>query len=340
MCFQFSVVFLILPCIATGLEVTVSNTQPRVDVDGQLMDIHDGNIVQWIPGGYYYWYGNGYTLCKDTRWGCEGVFALSDCGFRTNHSINLYVSPDLYQWKFVRNILPAEVRPNGIYYRPKVIYNPQTKQYVLWVNIVEKTIFGIPNFLNATYVVATSPTPDGQFTVRNPRVKTLQYGNGGDFALLVDDDDGQGYIAYDAFNDFHALQIERLAPDFLSTLGSIVTSGIITPINNEAPIFFKRYGWYYLLYGQRCCFCRQGSNSHVLVSRSPLGPFIDTGVDSEAHGQESFVIQAMLADNSIQFIFVADRWVSDHDKYMAHDLQFWAPLVSDDSQNPPLPQLD
>ena len=39
----------------------VDNTQPRKDVLGQLMDVHDGNIIK--VGNLYHWYGMGYTNC-------------------------------------------------------------------------------------------------------------------------------------------------------------------------------------------------------------------------------------------------------------------------------------
>jgi len=32
---------------AMGAVVNISNTKTRVDVDGNLMDTHDGNIMQW-----------------------------------------------------------------------------------------------------------------------------------------------------------------------------------------------------------------------------------------------------------------------------------------------------
>ena len=59
------------------------------------------------------------------------------CGFRNDHSVNLYTSPDLEQWTFAGwscnllkrkpkiihlegDIFPVEDRPEGIYFRPKV----------------------------------------------------------------------------------------------------------------------------------------------------------------------------------------------------------------------------
>ena len=77
----------------------------------------------------------------------------------------------------VRDILPWNAgRPVGIYYRPKVIYNPFTKLYVLWINRVQRTDpIGEPNFLDASYVVATSLMSDGQFIVVNTKVEKFVY---------------------------------------------------------------------------------------------------------------------------------------------------------------------
>uniref|UniRef100_A0A6B2L7W1 Glycosyl hydrolase family 43 protein n=1 Tax=Arcella intermedia TaxID=1963864 RepID=A0A6B2L7W1_9EUKA len=330
-----------------GAKVVISNVEGRVDVDGRPMDVHDGNIVQWTPGPgqLYYWYGIGYGLCNDSKWGCDGEFHIGDCGFRVDHAVNLYVSKDLASWRFVGNVLPADSRPVGIYYRPKVVYNAKTRMYVLWVNLVHKDWIG-PNFADTSYVVAVSPAPEGPFVVSNPSVSTLLHGNPGDFDILVDDD-GSAYLAYDAFNNFHVITIEQLTDDYQETLGANATSGDVSGLNNEAPMMFKRQGWYYLLFGQCCCFCRTGSNSQLVVSKSALGPFVDPGVDidpysgpyfsghSVTHGQESFVIQVSLVNNETGWIFAADRWGSALDGYMGHDLQFWEPLIFNDTTYPP-----
>ncbi len=338
--------------------VTISNVLTRVDVDGHPMDIHDGNIIQFDKGGLYYYYGIGYGECHSVMdFGCAGEFLMGDCGFRTNHTINLYTSPNLSRWTFVRDILPWNGgRPLGIYYRPKVIFNRLTQLYVLWVNRVQRSgPFDAPDFLNASYVIATSQTPYGPFTVIKTKVQTLSYGNPGDFSLFVDNDDDdenetpKAYIAYDAFDNLHRIQIEQLTLDYTDSLGKAVTTGPLTPFNNEAPILFKRHDYYYLLFGECCCFCRSGSNSRVFVSSHPLGPWKDTEYDidpvrdviingtrqkrSISGGQESFVIQALQSNLTTVLIFVSDRWGTG--LHMADDKQYWQPLQFDDTQIPP-----
>ncbi|CAF3846044.1 unnamed protein product [Rotaria sp. Silwood1] len=319
------------------------------------MDIHDGNVIQYEKGGLYYYYGVGYGGCRQfLNFGCAGEFLLGDCGFRINHTINLYTSPDLSRWTFIGDMLPwYGDRPVGIYYRPKVIYNRYTGMYVLWINRVPRTgPFDGPNFIDSSYVVATSRKPEGPFTVVRQKVETLAYGSPGDFALFVDDDDTEkptGYIAYTSIDSLHRIQIEQLSSDYTDTLGTKATTGSITPMNNEAPIMFKRNGFYYLLFGESCCFCREGGNSYVFVSTHPLGPWTDAKYDidpvrneiihgiiirrSISGGQESFIVEAMLNNSSRAYIFVSDRWGSGPTK--ATDFQYWQPLQFNDTQTPP-----
>ena len=74
---------------------------------------------------------------------------FGQCGFRTDHAVNLYTSPDLQQWTFIADILPVESRPEGIYFRPKVVYNVNTEEYVLWINYLAPAISPLVAYLDA-----------------------------------------------------------------------------------------------------------------------------------------------------------------------------------------------
>lgn len=45
--------------------VTISNKYPRLDSNGNIMDAHDGTIIQFNPGEPFYYYAMGYGLCKE-----------------------------------------------------------------------------------------------------------------------------------------------------------------------------------------------------------------------------------------------------------------------------------
>ena len=54
---------------------------------------------------------------------------------QSNHNITIYTSPDRTDksWTLVRREgLPMSARPEGLYYRPKVIYNALTSLSVMW----------------------------------------------------------------------------------------------------------------------------------------------------------------------------------------------------------------
>ena len=105
----------------------------------------------------------GYGHCDQrTSHGCEGLFFIGDCGFETNHTVNLYTSPDLIEWTFVANIFSVENRPEGIYYRPKLIYNKKNKEYIMWINWV-KNGMSFFDYFDTSLIVATSPNATGPF---------------------------------------------------------------------------------------------------------------------------------------------------------------------------------
>ncbi|CAM9121962.1 unnamed protein product, partial [Ectocarpus fasciculatus] len=332
--------------------VKISNLEPRFDEYHLQIDAHDGNIKQWEEGGLYYLYGMGYQNCTIEHGTippqeCPGIYKdFGSCGFRSDHALRVYTSFDLSTWSLVyENAFPEESRPSGIYFRPKVIYNAATSQYLLWINHLADAANPLLAYPDAAYVVASSPAPQGPFTVINERAAISQSG-AGDFDILVDPNDAsRAYIAYDAWGNDHRVIVEELNSDFTDASTNTEPSDFLTPTGNEAPIFFERKGWYYILYGPTCCFCKEGSGAEVLVSSSPLGPWTSMDTDLNPRlpdslyrtiaGQNSFIFQVASADGGMTVIFASDRWSSASDGLKSHDFQYWQPLSFDDSVSPP-----
>ena len=335
--------------IATA--VTLHNNVPRVDVNGHILDSHDGTLVQWDQGGLYYWYAMAYGDCAEVpNDGCAGMWGPPHCGFQLNHSIALHTSPDLVAWTFVADVLPPAMRPSAVYFRPHVVFNPTTMTFVLWVNAVRMK-GDIVDYGNTSYVVATSRSAVGPFTVVNAAAAT-RYGQVGDVTLFVDSDaDGAAYAAYAAWADsLHSVSIERLTPDFTDSAwtraGANASSGPVGPGLQEAPILFRRGATYYLIIGAVCCFCSEGAGSHVFTATHPLGPWTDSGIDIDAGpgptgnasllgAQNSFVFRVPIAAGGNAVVWVGDRWGSAADGLKSHDVQFWSPLAFNDSTAPP-----
>lgn len=315
----------ILVCCTTGHIVNISNVEPRLDAAGLVVSAHDGNIVQFSPDGEYHFYGMSYGDCQAQ--GC----GKSSCGFQDTHNVTLFTSPDLSQgsWVHQGNILPIDARPSGIYYRPKVVYNPNTGLYVLWVNWLSSR----RDFGSSAYLVAVSASPAGPFTVVNNKVETA-YKIGGDFDIFVDED-GEAYIIYTSLAENHQISVEHLNPDFLSsTLNNtgVFSSGACL----EAPTMFKRKGLYYALYGSCCCFCTSGDSRTAVTSETPMGfskasPLY--GLGSSGNAQENYVMRVATRTGT-EYIWTGDRWNSAPDGEKDHDFQYWAPLVFNDSSTP------
>lgn len=312
----------LLVAAVNGRTIEISNVDPRMNADSEILSAHDGNLVQFAPGGDFHLFGMSYGSCQAQ--GCGS----GDCGFQDTHNITLYTSPDLSQgsWRFQANILPLGARPQGIYYRPKVVFNAKTGLYVLWVNWLSNR----RDFGSSSYLVATSETPAGPFKVVNEKVPT-KFTVGGDFDLFVDDD-GEAYFIYTSITENHGISIERLAPDYLSS--TQVSTGILSDgACYEAPTMFKRDGLYYALYATCCCFCTEGDTRYVVTASSPLG--FATSLPRHSLGnaggaQENYVAQIATTQGTT-YLWTGDRWNSAPDGVKDHDFQYWAPLEFGDA---------
>ena len=85
------------PLLSSALRVNISNVDPHLDVNGQQLDIHDGDTL--YHDGVYYYYGSAYGLCHefDGPNGCADT-SVGSCGFNLNHNVSLFTSRDLKRW--------------------------------------------------------------------------------------------------------------------------------------------------------------------------------------------------------------------------------------------------
>jgi hypothetical protein len=223
--------------------IVVDNTNAARDTKGEIVDAHDGRIIQF--GKTFYWYGTKYGTTN---------------GFTKANEYVCYSSANLSKWKFEGALLKE--KPEGVYYRPHVVYNAKTKKYVLWYNWYPKLWYG-------QFGVAISDYPTGPFTIVNDNVKVKQNALGvGDLGVFVDDD-GKAYLSYNTITN-HKVSVELLDDDY--TASTLQGSEFIAE-HCEAGSMFKRNGLYYLLTDYTCCFCTQGSGAQVFTASNPLGPY-------------------------------------------------------------------
>eukprot|EP00935_MAST-01C_sp_MAST-1C-sp1_P002166 g2166.t1 len=148
-------------CAAAAADQTpLTNGDAWIDTDGNQIEAHGGCILK--IGGVYHWYG---STKKELDY--KGAKCLFECSL----GINLYTSTDLLSWKFAGLVfnhtqidVPAAGLPGGNVpvlpfriERPKVIYNAQTKMYVLVFHCEDAP------YKVGLRGVARSPTPTGPF---------------------------------------------------------------------------------------------------------------------------------------------------------------------------------
>lgn len=277
----------------------ISNCQPRRTADGQIVDAHDGCLQKF--GDRYYLYGTAYGTTD---------------GFNKNNRYRCYSSADLVTWKLEGELLTNP--PDGVYYRPYVVYNKATRKYVLWYN-------WYATLWEGQYGVATSDTPQGPFVIQNGNVK-VAHAKPGDLNLLVDDD-GSAYIIYTTIADKHSISIDKLTPDYLSS--TLQNSGFLGS-GSEAPAIFKRGKLYYALFDKTCCFGPEGSGARVFTAEKPLGPYTERGnINRDDTGkpiiaaQQTYVAQLPTPRGTV-YIWMGDRWGSRPDGVKGHDFQYWS----------------
>ena len=278
--------------------ILISNTRPRKNSTGEIIDAHDGSYLQMNNSFYYY--AMGYGNCKQ-----NGTYCNKTCGYGYNW-IGIWKSKTLATddvWELIRTDAREENQwPDAVsYFRVHVIYKSRTKQYIMWVNVFGGIDCPKQNELSC-YYVGFSYSPDGPFQYYG--ASTTRYPSPGDFDILVDDDDGDAYIIYTSTSPTinHEMSVEKLDDTWLQSAATTAlltpTSPLTTttttdssyeytskqPIQNlssgifgnqfvEAPVIFKRKGVYYSFFGANCCFCSHGTGIGIYTSKHPLGPW-------------------------------------------------------------------
>ncbi len=284
-----------------------------------------------------------------------------DCGFKSprhGQTVMVHTSWDLVHWELVTpNALggadaPSWLADDSIIFRPAVVRNPETGLYVLWANRLPRDEPVVESYRRAGFVVGTSATPEGPFAfaaAEADAMPTMAHAGGADFSLMYDPDTRDAYIAYGAWHNFridsawrpdwmrdgHQIAVQRLDRATFTGPANNARAVTVTAEGHEAPSFFKRGAYYYLTYGELCCFCRRGSDAKVHVARDPLGPyaFVEqlnrrTRPANPHHvpAQNSDVVEVPLASGETEYLWAADLWFSSKSGLKGDDHQYWEPL--------------
>lgn len=298
------------------------------DTDGNPVNAHGGGIL--YHEGTYYWYGEykiGQTVLPEwATWEC----------YRTDVTgVSCYSSKDLSAWKFEGIVLPAvkddpshDLHPTQVLERPKVVYNKETKKFVMWMHIDS------PDYAKAAAGVAVSDSPAGPFTYLGSFRPNDAMSR--DQTVFVDDN-GKAYHFYSS-EDNKTMYISELTSDYLKPSGKFTRNFI--GMSREAPAVFKHGGKYYLL--SSGCSGWDPNQAELAVADSIMGPWSVIGnpctgkdADKTFYAQSTFVLPVQGKENA--YIAMFDRW----NKTDLQDSRYvWLPFVFDEKGPLSIPWRD
>jgi beta-xylosidase len=307
------------------------------DNKGAHINAHGGGFI--FNEGKYYWFGEHKVEGKT--------------GNRAMVGVHCYSSTDLYNWNdegialsVLINDTLSPIAQGCVLERPKVIYNRNTKKYVMWFHLelkgkgysaaqtgvaISDKVTGPYNFLKAARAnIATWPVnmteEQKNQTITERELKgwsdewkkavidgmfvrrDFEKGQMARDMTLFVDDDGKAYHIH-ASEENLTLHISELSDDYTSFTGKYTR--VFPAGHREAPAIFKYKGKYYLITSGCTGWAPNAARS--AVAESIWGPWKELGnpcigVDSDLtfHSQSTAVIQVHGKKNA--YIFVADKW--------------------------------
>ncbi len=284
-----------------------------LDTDGKPIEAHGGGVLK--HGDKYFWYGENHALGEGNKTG-----------------ISCYSSNDLLNWKNEGVVLPKEKLPEmfrdkGVCERPKVIFNPKTGKYIMWMHLDANT------YSEAMAGVAIADKPNGPFEFQgykrpigydygyrldrvpgiNPREKEL--GNAYRDMNLFVDTDGKAYVIYSS-EELATLYCSRLNDEFtdieLPAIQGKTWERIMLGQFREAPVLLKNQGKYYILSSGTSGW--DPNPADLAVAETLFGPYKKLGnpcfgSDSETtFRSQSTCIIPLPEKGDGSFIYMGDRW--------------------------------
>jgi len=318
------------------------------DNNGVHINAHGGGIV--LSKGVYYWFGEHKI---------EG-----EKGNTAQVGVHCYSSKDLYNWEdegialSVSENLKSDIAKGSILERPKVVYNKQTKKFVMWFHLellgkgyaAARAGLATADKVTGPYTFVKSYRPNAGImpyylsgTPDSSKVNCTKLANKSDGFFCRDlpggqmardmtvfvDDDGKAYHIFSSEENF-TLHLAELTPDYLSHTGKFIR--IYVGQQTEAPAVFKKDGIYYMI-GSGCTGWAPNP-ARWFTSASIFGPWkymgnpcVGPGADQTFGGQSTYVLPAPGKKNA--FIFMADKW---EPKNAIDGRYLWLPIQFEDNK--------
>ncbi|WP_447913565.1 family 43 glycosylhydrolase [Microbacterium phyllosphaerae] len=220
------------PAIAAAPHPDIANDTVWSDTAGNQIKAQGGNV--FAEGSTWYWVGTGMDRSPDPA-------------NPLPKSINLYSSPDLANWTFVKALVTqsgdtGDLRVGAWLGRPQLIHNPVTGRYIIWVEVGSGLTNSAGDSLGNAQGVFESDSLTGTFAYQG---KQLTNGvTAGDHSVFVEGEDA--YLVYvgDSTQTRNVdMNIAPLSADWL-TVGAPTWTGDYG--HHEAPGIVKVGSTYYL----------------------------------------------------------------------------------------------
>lgn len=279
--FTFLCLLATLPVLRAADRPIIRPGELWLDDRGQPVEAHGGGILK--RGGVYYWFGED----------------RSDTNNRSQRCVACYSSTNLAQWTFRNQVVhqtdPEELGYGWVLERPKVFYNDQTKQFVLYAHIDSR------DYKFASVAVFTCDTVDGDYQYRKS-FRPLNH-ESRDIGQFVDDD-GTAYLIFeDRPLGFH---IARLSADYMT----VEKEMCLIPKHMEGGALVHFRGLYYVI-GSALTGWDANPNQYA-TAKSLAGPWSEfkdlAPPEKKTYGSQSTLMLKVTGTKKTTVIFMGDIW--------------------------------
>lgn len=289
------------------------NGKQWYDTESNEIHAHGGCMIEYES--FIYWYGenrtnNNFVSCYRTKdfnnWEfCGNVLTSESKCLAVNRTFDLSLKKnresfgdDTERLGFIRYDINGKIIAN--IERPKVVYNPQTKKFVMWMHYENGF-----NYDDARCAIATCDKPNGDF-IYHGSFRPL--GNESRDCTLHEFN-GQMYFIATARenNDLIAYQ---LTDDYLNVTDKYIV--LFPNQRREAPAFFNKNGKVFVLTsgctGWRPNQCKFSSSSDM----TKWEKLKDIGDSITYNSQPAFVF---FNKKNNKYYYFGDRWGENSSKY-------------------------
>lgn len=254
--------------------------------DGKLVSATEGGIIQ-VGATWYLW---GLDRSKNNH-SFEGV--------------NLYSSPDLVHWTFVRQILKKTSDPlldNGaVIERAKILQNQSTGKFVMWMHYEGHDAYSV-----AEVAYAVADEIDGDYVLKEHfRPLTLDSRD----LNVYQDTDGSAYLLCTTKGNQN-VSLFALDASYTKVTKELFRGNASDDFECEGHSIVKSGGYYFWL--MSWCSGWDFNDNHYYYSKSLAGPWTAGGNIAPA-GAKTYESQVgwafpMPGDDGTNFVYMGDRW--------------------------------